>query len=193
MAFDAGTCQPLSQNPLKLMHCSASVCTMQDFWKVLGPNGFGTWQSSARCKLECPGSVTHAKAATCPEGAIRVALTTKEEPHRLHVVQLNGNPIASNATCINATTDATVTEAARAVSNGASSAVTGMQAVQLGRIELGQLHKPLLEICFLPHSAGELLRDEPQLYIEHLTTSSVDNEVQRSAWHRVLWLILQRT
>ena len=263
---------------------------MQVFWKALGPNSQRSWQTSAVCNLSCPGSISHAKAATCPDGAFRIALTTKAEPYKLYVAQLHGDPIAKTAasnaaniaadadaktaaittthtaadidtktaahaaanaagsnpassaanTATNAATHTAVEAAANAAasaaanaaggkptssaantatntatntfaktatnaaandasSNGAnttashgtgaddsvgdSTRAAGMQAVQLGHIELDEQREQLLDFFFLPHSAGRMLHNEPQQASKQAFTCSLARSLAHSPTH----------
>ena len=65
---------------------------LQFFWKLLAAAGKPGWQSSAPISLNCPGTVTDASVAVCPNGTVMVAQQTLERPNRLQVISVKGDP-----------------------------------------------------------------------------------------------------
>ena len=107
------------------------ILLLQFFWNVLAAAGMPTWHVSAPIPLHCPGTITHANIAVSPNATLTAAIQTLEQPNRLHIISLKGNPTELGHT-------------------------TGQQSVKCQQV--GMIETPagdaLLECMFAPQSAG---------------------------------------
>lgn len=112
-----------------------TILLSQFFWNVLAAAGQPTWHVSPPTPLDCPGTITHATIAVSPNATLTAAIQTLEQPNRLHMISLKGNPTELDHT-------------------------TGQQSVkcqQVGMIET-PAGDPVLECMFAPQSAGTSTR-----------------------------------
>ncbi|KAA6424772.1 MAG: hypothetical protein FRX49_05439 [Trebouxia sp. A1-2] len=75
--------------------CGAAVSSDGNvlfFWNVLGATGMPTWHVSPPTPLNCPGTITHATIAVSPYATLTAAIQTLEQPNRLRMISLAGDP-----------------------------------------------------------------------------------------------------
>ena len=107
---------------------------LQLFWKVLSVTSKPTWQFSKPVPLITSGTLAAAQIAVSPNATLTVALHTKEQPHRLQMVTLKGNPMGPP-------TDPEGT--------------LPVQCLPMGDLDLHtEEEETLVQFLFEPHSAG---------------------------------------
>ncbi|KAL0040981.1 hypothetical protein WJX77_001111 [Trebouxia sp. C0004] len=117
--------------------CGAAVLSDGNilfFWNVLAAAGMPTWHVSAPTPLNCPGTITHATITVSPDATLTAAIQTLEQPNRLHMISVKGNP----------------TELGHAIRQ------QSVECHQVGMIE-APARDALLECMFAPQSAGNAL------------------------------------
>ncbi|KAL0043477.1 hypothetical protein WJX79_005825 [Trebouxia sp. C0005] len=128
--------------------CGAAVSSDGNvlfFWNVLGATGMPTWHVSPPTPLNCPGTITHATIAVSPYATLTAAIQTLEQPNRLRMISLAGDP----------------TELGHA---------TGQQSVECQHVGVIETlaGDALLECMFAPQSAGNAL-----LILSHTSPSKL--------------------
>ncbi len=108
-----------------------TILPLQFFWNVLAAAGQPTWHVSPPTPLNCPGTITHAAIAVSPNATLTASVQTLEQPNRLHMISLKGNPTKLDH-------------------------ATGQQAVECQQV--GMIETPagdaVLECMFAPQSEG---------------------------------------
>lgn len=67
---------------------------LQIFWKLLSASDKPAWQTSSPIPLIPSGNISAAEVAVSSNATLTVALQSGEQPNRVQIITMKGNPIA---------------------------------------------------------------------------------------------------
>lgn len=116
---------------------------LQIFWKVLSAPNKPAWQTSPSIPLAASASVSAAQVAVSSNATLTVALHTVEQPNRVQLIAVAGNPTTPM------------------VSNGTEGTLP-VQCQPMGSVEVAK-GETVVQFLFEPQSAGS----ESETSIQH--------------------------